>query len=121
MASDFKFIVDTQLPPVLASFLQRKGFDAIHTTSFFEGYLLEDEQINQIAVEQNRIIITKDSDFSEHYFLKGPPPRALHLSVGNIRNRDLVDWFDSVMMLIVSSFETGSEMIEINLKEMISY
>jgi predicted nuclease of predicted toxin-antitoxin system len=99
MANEFKFIVDTQLPPVLASFLQRKGFDAIHTTSFPEGQLLEDEQISQIAIEQNRIIITKDSDFSEHYFLKGSPPKVLHLSVGNVRNRDLIDWLDTVLAL----------------------
>ncbi|GAB3906687.1 hypothetical protein GCM10028803_39430 [Larkinella knui] len=121
MASDLKFIVDTQLPPVLASFLSRKGFDAIYTTSFFEGYLLGDEEISQLAVAQNRIIITKDSDFSEYYFLKGSPPKILHLSVGNIRNRDLVDWLDSVLPLIASFFEAGSDMIEINLKEMISY
>ena len=67
MANEFKSIVDTQLPPVLASFLQRKGFDAIHTTSFPEGHLLEDEQINQIAIEQNRILVKKDNTFTNCY------------------------------------------------------
>ena len=121
MTTDLKFIVDTQLPPVLASFLCRKGFDAIHTTSFKDGHLLEDEQITQIAIKQNRIIITKDNDFSEYFFLKGAPPKVLHLSVGNVRNREMIDWLESVLNLILPSFESGSELIEINLKEMISY
>ncbi|MGA0560643.1 DUF5615 family PIN-like protein [Larkinella sp. VNQ87] len=121
MTGNLRFLVDTQLPPILAAFLCRKGFDAIHTTFFSEGYLLEDEQISQIAIEHNRIIITKDNDFSMHYFLKGAPPKVLHLAVGNIRNRDLIDWLDTVLIAIVSSFESGSDMIEINSKEMISY
>jgi predicted nuclease of predicted toxin-antitoxin system len=33
-----KFIIDTQLPPKLASFLTEKGCDAVHTTSFPDGH-----------------------------------------------------------------------------------
>ena len=46
-----KFIVDTQLPPRLASYLQSQGYDCIHTTYFEDGHLLQDSEIIVIALE----------------------------------------------------------------------
>jgi hypothetical protein len=40
-----RFIVDTQLPPLLATYLKSKGNDAIHTTYFKDGHLLQDSEI----------------------------------------------------------------------------
>ncbi|WP_460908727.1 DUF5615 family PIN-like protein [Spirosoma areae] len=48
---------------MLATYLRWKGFDAIHTTYFPDGHLLQDADIAKIATEDNRIIVTKDSDF----------------------------------------------------------
>jgi predicted nuclease of predicted toxin-antitoxin system len=58
-----RFLVDTQLPPLLAAYLMSKGYDALHTTFFENGHLLKDAEISIIAKNENRIIITKDSDF----------------------------------------------------------
>jgi predicted nuclease of predicted toxin-antitoxin system len=49
-----RFIIDTQLPPRLASFLESKGHDSIHTTHFENGHLLQDKNIIDIAINQNR-------------------------------------------------------------------
>lgn len=65
-----KFIIDTQLPPSLALRLNEFGFDAIHTSYFKNGHLISDSGIRTIAIEENRIIITKDSDFFDYYILK---------------------------------------------------
>jgi len=53
-----KFIVDTQLPLKLASFLTKKGWETIHTTFFLDGHLLKDDEIRAIAIQEVRIIIT---------------------------------------------------------------
>ncbi len=50
-----KFIVDTQLPPLLAKYLHQKGYDAIHTTHFLDGHLLQDEQITIIAIAESPV------------------------------------------------------------------
>ncbi len=84
-----RFIVDTQLPPSLAIKLNDWGFDAIHTTTFDNGHLLSDSNIRKIAIEQNRIIITKDTDFWEYYLVKNSPPKVFLLELGNISNKDL--------------------------------
>lgn len=80
---------------MLATYLTWKGFDAIHTTYFPEGHLLQDREIGQIALDENRIIVTKDSDFPDAFFLKGPPPRLLYIRLGNIRNRELTAFLES--------------------------
>ncbi len=51
-----KFIIDTQLPPKLAHKLNFLGAEAIHTTYFPEGHLLDDAEIREIA---NTVITTK--------------------------------------------------------------
>ena len=40
----------------------------------------------KIAIAQNRIIVTKDSDFFDRYLLKGAPPKVLLLEIGNTKN-----------------------------------
>ncbi len=100
-----KFIVDTQLPPRLAKSLVDKGFDAIHTTYFTDGHLLDDESIRQIAISKDRIIISKDSDFFDSFLIRGAPPRVLLLRFGNITNKNLIALFEAQLPLIEQLFD----------------
>jgi len=107
-----KFMVDTQLPPRLASFLESKGHDCIHTTHFENGHLLQDADIIVIAVDQERTIISKDSDFSDYYYLKGAPPKILLLQFGNISNNDLIAYFERYLDIVVGAFEGGTDYVQ---------
>ena len=73
------FIIGTQLPPKLAKYLYDKGFPSIHTTYFPNGHLLDDKTIIEIAVRENRIIVTKDSDFLDNYLINGVPPKVKNI------------------------------------------
>ena len=53
-----KFLIDTQLPPRLATYLSDKGYNCIHTTYFDKGYLLEDEEIILLAQKEDRMVVT---------------------------------------------------------------
>ncbi len=108
------FLIDTQLPPMLATRLKSKGCDAIHTTAFPNGHLLDDKTIRLIAVQQSRVIITKDSDFLDYYLLKGSPPRLLMLEFGNIRNKALLNLMDAHFESIVSLFDSGADAVALN-------
>jgi predicted nuclease of predicted toxin-antitoxin system len=107
-----KFIVDTQLPPKPAKHLNSTGYDCIHTSDFEDSYLLKDSEIILIATEENRTIITKDSDFSDHYYLKGAPPRVLLLQFGNICNKDLIAYFDKYFDVIAEAFKDGGNYVQ---------
>lgn len=115
------FIVDTQLPPVLATYLRRKGFDATHTTNYPSVQFLSDAEIRSIALEESRIIITKDEDFSDYYWVKGSPPRVLQLTLGNIRNNDLIDLLERNLPQIVNFFEQGAGFVIFGRAELIAY
>lgn len=119
--SALHFIVDTQLPPVLATYLRRKGFNATHTINYPSAQFLSDAEIRSIAIEENRIIITKDEDFSDYYWVKGTPPRVLQLTLGNIRNNDLVDLIESNLPQIVTLFEQGAGFVIFGRTELIAY
>lgn len=40
------------------------GHDAVHTQSYSQGIFMSDTDIRKLALKENRIIITKDSDFT---------------------------------------------------------
>ncbi|MDR2621259.1 MAG: DUF5615 family PIN-like protein [Dysgonamonadaceae bacterium] len=98
------FIIDTQLPPSLAEFFRRRGFDATHVKDYPLGALTPDEEIIRIAKDELRIIVTKDSDFMDYYLLKGFPPAVLLLQLGNIKNSELFAFLDKLLEQIVSSY-----------------
>jgi len=116
-----KFIVDTQLPPLLADFLCRKRNDAIHTTSFPDGHLMQDKEIIDIAIQQERIIITKDNDFFDYYFLKGSPPKILFLKLGNIKNNTLLSLFENNIEKLLKLYLENSNLVILERDSIIAY
>ncbi|MEM6804138.1 MAG: DUF5615 family PIN-like protein [Bacteroidota bacterium] len=116
-----KFIVDTQLPPKLATYISELGNDCIHTTHFPDGHLLGDNQIIEIAKTQNRIVISKDSDFTEYFMLKGAPPQVLLIEFGNIGNKELLGLFESFFSEVKEAFQQGSDLVIFRKDEVISY
>ena len=118
---DFKFIIDTQLPHQLASFLRKKGIDAVHTTDTFKGHLLQDKEIVEIAIKDNRIIISKDSDFWDNFLLNGVPPKILFLQLGNIKNKELLEIFEQNIEKIIELFEDEANLLVLNQTQIIAY
>jgi len=83
-----KLLVDAQLPQKLARWLEDSGHDAIHTLDLEKRNRTPDSDLIRWAEAEQRILITKDSDFVESRVLTGNPHRLLLISTGNIRNRD---------------------------------
>jgi len=49
---------------------------------------LTDSQIWQYAKQHNMTIVSKDADFSELALLSTPPPRVIHIKLGNMKMRE---------------------------------
>lgn len=99
-----KFLVDAQLPLVLSGFLERRGFDVIHTDKLPNKERTSDIEIRELSLKENRIVITKDYDFVDSYHIKGIPKKLLLISTGNINNKDLLKLFQSNINLICEMF-----------------
>jgi predicted nuclease of predicted toxin-antitoxin system len=115
-----KFIIDTQLPPILAHILSQNGYDAVHTTNFPSGHLMTDKQIIGIAITEQRVIITKDSDFFDYHISKGFPPKVLFVKLGNQKNNFLLKEIRSNLNSIVSLFNQCN-MIVLTKEHLIAY
>ncbi len=78
----------------------------------------KDSDIIKLADRENRIVISKDSDFLESYFIHSKPKRLLLVTTGNIPNARLLDIFDKNIQVIIQML-TKSNLIEISKTEII--
>ncbi len=116
-----RFLIDTQLPPKLAEILNQRGCEAVHTVSYLDGPLMKDRSLIEIATAEQRIIITKDSDFLDYFLLKGAPPQVLLLQIGNVKNRRLFDAFRANLAQIQALFEEGANLVFFEETRLIGY
>ncbi len=49
---------------------------------------LKDSEIWKYAKENSLTIVTKDADFSDFVLMSEPPPRVIHVKLGNMKIRD---------------------------------
>ncbi len=101
-----KFLIDANLPFKLASSLKEKGYDVIHTDDLPDKEKTKDKEIREVSTEQNRVIITKDSDFLDSHIINGIPSKLLLVSTGNIINKSLIQLFDVHFESIVDLFNS---------------
>jgi predicted nuclease of predicted toxin-antitoxin system len=103
-----KFLVDAQLPLRLARCLRESGHDALHTKELVAQNKTADSVINQLSMAEERIVITKDSDFLESFLIRRQPYKLLLVTTGNIKNSDLEALFLNNLTQIIELFEQHS-------------
>ncbi|MCX6238826.1 MAG: DUF5615 family PIN-like protein [Bacteroidia bacterium] len=115
-----KFLVDANLPFKLALNLRDRGFDALHTDDLPNKERTTDNEIRKVATDQDRIVITKDSDFLDSHLIQGIPNKLLFITTGNIINKDLLNLIEKYFETIVQLFDIY-DIIEINNEEIIGH
>ena len=113
-----KFLLDAQLPKKLSDFLNYKGYDSVHTLDLPDKNRTKDAQINDISIEQNRTVISKDLDFIESLFVCNKPYKLIYIAVGNISNKDLLDIFSKNIEKIVECLK-NARLLEITKSKII--
>ncbi len=108
-----KFLIDAQLPRRLALAVQAQGHDAVHTLDLPDGNYTSDKQINELSLEDQRVVVTKDADFVNSFLVLKRPFKLLLVSTGNITNRELEVLFLSQLPKLVDAFKDHSY-IEVN-------
>jgi predicted nuclease of predicted toxin-antitoxin system len=79
-----KFLVDTHLPPSLCAVLARHGHDANHTLDLPAKNATKDTILNQISIEEQRVVISKDADFFYSHLVLGRPWKLVLVKTGNM-------------------------------------
>ncbi len=82
------------------------GYDSVHTLDLPQRNATPDDDIVEIAKNEKRILISKDSDFLETFLLRREPAKLLIVATGNISNKVLQELFRTNIDRMVSLFET---------------
>ncbi len=98
-----KFLVDAQLPIRLSHLLKSLGHDTIHTKNLVLRNTTPDPEINAISLREQRIVITKDSDFWDSFYIRQEPYKLLLITTGN--NKELEALFIKNLEQLAKLFE----------------
>ena len=107
-----RFLVDVQLPLVLSDWLKRRGYDAMHSLELDLGRS-NDIELWKLAVQDNRIMVSKDEDFFLLANRPGDPLKVLWLRMGNCRAKALLTMLEKNWPSIESAFESGQQLVEL--------
>jgi len=78
-----RFLIDANLPSLISVWQGEKFLNVVEIDDEWT-----DSEIWDYARKNNHTIITKDADFSHRIIVSKPPPRIIHIRVGNMRLRD---------------------------------
>lgn len=108
-----RFLVDAQLPPVLAKLLREKGHEAEHVAEL-AMHDADDSSIWNYALEIGAIVVTKDEDFP-HRQTQGNKivSVVVWLRIGNASRRALLNWFEPLLPKVETLLEDGEQLVEI--------
>jgi predicted nuclease of predicted toxin-antitoxin system len=109
------FLVDAQLPIDLSELFNKKGHDSIHTSQLPDKNLTSDSYIRVLSIKEERVVVTKDSDFYDSYILKKEPHKVVFVRTGNQKTGTLIDLFTNRFDQIISRLEEGG-MIELTME-----
>lgn len=103
-----KFLVDAHLPRSLCDMLNEHGHDALHTSDLPAKNATRDGEINQISLDEQRIVVSKDTDFFYSHLLQGRPWKLLLVKTGNISRRELCTLFERNIVSIEDALQRCS-------------
>ena len=105
------FLVDAQLPPLLAEALRQAGCEAVHVIDL-GLQAATDEQIWDEAISRSAVLVTKDSDFALRRAATNDGPAILWVRVGNTSNRKLIELVLRALPAIIAAIERDEAVIE---------
>jgi predicted nuclease of predicted toxin-antitoxin system len=89
----------------MVAWLTAAGLDTVHSLDLPDQNRTTDEQLNELADLEQRIIITRDADFVDSHLIRGRPAKLLPISTGNISNANL----ELLVLLLIRTLFASSE------------
>jgi predicted nuclease of predicted toxin-antitoxin system len=114
-----RFLIDAQLSRRLSLRLRALHHDALHTLDLPQGNRTPDSEIARLSVADQRVVVTKDTDFVDSLIVHGLPYKLLLISTGNLKNSAFEALFFENLDALISGFEKF-QFIEID-REAIRY
>ena len=88
-----KFICDVHISYKLVNHLRILEFEVFHIIEILDKWLTSDSKICNYADQNDFIVVTKDSDFRNSFYIKKSPKKLIKINLGNISNQELIKIF----------------------------
>ena len=108
-----RFLVDAQLPPALARWIESRGYISEHVHDI-ASESANDREIWEYARSVNAAIVSKNEDFFILSSIEPDGPAVIWVRIGNTRKNELLRWFEPLFPAIVDALKHGEKVIEIN-------
>lgn len=105
-----RFLVDSNLPPLLTSWLSQHPHSAVHVDDVIAGSAA-DTEIWALAKAQGAVIITKDSDFRDRA-LREAGIQIVWVRCGNLKLSAFAPWFQRRQVAVFALLEAGEPIVE---------
>ena len=115
-----KFLCDVHISYKVVNFLSKSGFETIHVNQILDRWNTKDKDICKFADSNDLIVITKDYDFRDSFFVKGSPKKMMKINLGNISTSDLIESLFQILPAIEKLSVSSSFLVEID-KNLITY
>lgn len=107
-----KFVVEAQLPPLLAAWLRAQSHDAVALRDVGLRNA-DDPEIWAYADEEAAVIVTKDEDFAAMAGRSPGGPQVLWVRTGNILTRPLLMRFEAAWPNVEPLLASGYRLVEL--------
>ena len=109
-----KFLCDVHISHKIVAHLKSLGCESIHVNGILNKSETKDSDICRFSDEHNLILITKDSDFRDSFFIKRTPKKLIKINLGNISNDELKAIFSDHMNTLYQLYSKPNFMLEID-------
>jgi predicted nuclease of predicted toxin-antitoxin system len=116
-----KFLCDVHIPMHLVHFFRHHGHECMHVSSLSHGLTATDTEIAEYADTNGYVLISKDHDFKNSFFLQNSPKKLICVRLGNISNTSLTEVFRRHLLSIRALEQMPSFMVEVFADTMILF
>ena len=109
-----RFICDVHISYKVQSFLSSQGHDAYHVNELPEKWNTNDNDICRFADSEECIVITKDADFLDFYYIRQSPKRLIKINLGNISTAELIRLLSEVLSLLPKLVNRKRFLVEVD-------
>lgn len=109
-----RFLCDVHISYKLARHLGSLGFESIHVNEILDKSETKDSDLCKYADQNDNVIISKDSDFRDSFFVKQTPKKPIKINLGNISNQELIGIFNDNIKSIQKLYVKQNFLLEID-------
>ena len=109
-----RFLCDVHISYKLANHLTELGFESVHVNDILNKSETKDADICKYADQNDLIVVTKDADFRDSYFIKQTPKKLIKINLGNIPNQELNRIFTENLSTFEKLYRKPNFLLEID-------